>query len=155
MRVGRLDAVKREELLKAKDKEIQNWLKNSAAEVATRSDLSCWALLRTRWVITEKPTGLKARLVVQGFTDPDVAYLRREVPDGESPSSSVIHIHKGHATSAFLHGDAGELERGVLWELVKELAAALGIPQGTAVRLRKAVYALVNAPRQWWADVRS
>lgn len=42
----------------------------------------------------------------------------------------------------------------VLCEPVKELAEALGVPVGQAVRLRKAVYGLVNAPRQWWNDVR-
>lgn len=36
--VGRLDSEKRTELLKAKDKEIQNWLKNSAVEADSRAE---------------------------------------------------------------------------------------------------------------------
>lgn len=120
--------------------------------------------MRMRWVIIEEPTGLKARLVVQGFTDPDLAYLRRESPTASRRARQLyfalcaslgLHIHKGDVASAFLQEDAGALERYVLCEPVKELAEALGVPVGQAARLRKAVYGLVNAPRQWWNDIRS
>ena len=36
---------------------------------------------------------------------------------------------------------------------VPELSKALQLKPWQAVRLRKAVYGLVNAPRQWWKDV--
>lgn len=164
VRVGRLDSEMKAELAKTKDKNNQNWLRNSAVEAATRSGLSSRALMRMGWVITEKPTGLKARLVVQGFTGPDLVCLRRESPTASRRARQLyfalcaslgFHIRKGDVTSAFLQGDASELERDVLCELVKELAEALGVPRGQAVRLRKAVYGLVNAPRQWWSGVRS
>lgn len=93
VRVSRLDAPKKAELVKAKDKEIQNWLRNSAVEAATRPGLSSRALMRLRWVITEKPTGLKARSVVQGFTDPDLAYLRRESPTASRRARWVAAAH--------------------------------------------------------------
>lgn len=98
--------------------------------------------MRMRWVITEKPTGLNARLVVQGFTDPDLAHLRSESPSASRRARQLffslcaslgLHIHKGDVTRAFLQGDASELERDVLCEPVKELATALQIPPSTAV----------------------
>ncbi len=158
-----LTAEKRKELVTAKDKEIQNWLRNSAVEAAARAGLRGRQLMRMRWVLTTKSSGaMKARLVVQGFTDPDLGHLRRESPMASRrarqtfltlSASLGLHIHKGDVTSAFLQGGGTELERDVLCEPVKELSDALNLKNHEVVRLRKAVYGLINAPRQWWKDV--
>lgn len=85
--------------------------------------------------------------------------LRRESPTASRRARQLffalsaslgLQIHKNDVTSAFEQGDASELERDVLCGPVKELGAAL-----RAVRLREAVYGLVNASRHWCADVRA
>ena len=52
VRVSSLTPREREELIKAKQKEISNFLKHAAVEAATRSGLRCKSLMRMRWVIT-------------------------------------------------------------------------------------------------------
>lgn len=154
-----MDAEKKSELVKANDKELQNWLNNSAVEAATRSGLSSRTLMRMRWVITEKPTGLNARLAVQGFA---LGASTTGVSYGQPPSTTVLlrvervlgppHSQGGRDQRI----PAGRRERARSRRVpVKQLAAALGIPSGAAGRLRRAVYGLVNAPRQCWADVRA
>ncbi len=64
-----------------------------------------------------------------------------------------LRSFRGDVTVAFIQGGATELQRNVLAEPVPELAEALGLGPGDSVRLRKAVYGLVNAPRRWWQRV--
>ena len=52
VRVSTLTPQEREELVKAKQKEIISFLKHAAVEAATRSGLQCKSLMRMRWVIT-------------------------------------------------------------------------------------------------------
>ena len=69
VRVSTLTPQEREELVKAKQKEVSSFLKHAAVEAATRSGLQCKSLMRMRWVVTRKSDdSLKARLVIQGFT---------------------------------------------------------------------------------------
>ena len=64
VRVSTLTPQEREELIKAKQKEISSFLKHAAVEAATRSGLQCKSLMRMRWVITRKSDdSLKARFV--------------------------------------------------------------------------------------------
>ena len=73
VRVSTQTPQEREDLVKAKQKEISSFLKHAAVEAATRSGLQRKSLMRMRWVITRKPDdSLKARLVIQGFTDPQL-----------------------------------------------------------------------------------
>ena len=87
VRVSTLTPQEREELVKAKQKEISSFLKHAAVEAATRSGLQCKSLMRMRWVITRKPDdSLKARLVIQGFTDPQL---------GAKPTASPTVSRRG------------------------------------------------------------
>ena len=85
VRVSTLTPQEREELVKAKQKEISSFLKHAAVE--TRSGLQRKSLMRMRWVITRKPDdSLKARLVIQGFTDPQL---------GAQPTASPTVSRRG------------------------------------------------------------
>ena len=151
------------ELATSKDKEISQWIKNSVVEAAAREGHSTRALMRMRWVITRKASNdLKARLVVQGFTDPDLTSLKSASPTASRrarqcffsiAASLGYHVWKADVTAAFLSGDASEKERNILCEPVEELSLALKLKPHEVVRLRKAVYGLVNAPRAWWQHV--
>ena len=73
------------ELVRAKQKEIRSNRKHTAFQAATRSGVHPTALMRMRWVLTQKPdSSLKARLVVLGFADPQL---------GAKPTASLVSRH--------------------------------------------------------------
>ena len=87
VRVSTLTPQEREELVKAKQKDFSSFLSHAAVKPATRSGLQCKSLMRMRWVITRKADDtLKARLVIQGFTDPQL---------GAKPTASPTVSRRG------------------------------------------------------------
>ena len=161
VRVSTLTPQEREELVKAKQKEISSFLKHAAVEAATRSGLQCKSLMRMRWVITRKPDdSLKARLVIQGFTDPQLGAKPTASPTVSRRGRQLfltvagslrMKVFKGDAKTAFLQGSVGDQE--LHCEPIAELAQALGLEHHQCVRLRKSVYGLIDAPRAWWERV--
>ena len=159
-----LTAEQLKELAKAKDKEVQNYLRNQAVEaIAKEYDVPVSELMRMRWVITVKeyPDGsnrVKARLCILGFQDPD---LEAEVMETATPTPNRrtrniffaacaqrrFKILKADVTSAFLQGDPLTEPKHCI--PVKELADALGIPRGKLASVRKGIYGLLKGPRLW------
>ncbi|CAE8626358.1 unnamed protein product [Polarella glacialis] len=119
--------------------------------------------MRMRWVLTFKDSGAaKARLVIIGFTDPDLLDLHTQAPTMTRRTRQLLlslaatkgwTVLKADAKTAFLQGQASQLDREVFARPVPELAEALHLKHDQAVRLRKACYGLVNAPREWYLDV--
>ena len=106
----------------------------------------------------------RARLVVQGRTDPHLALLRGEPPTASCRARNIFfglaasahtHGHKGDVTAAFLEGSDTELKRNVLAKPVQQLSEAPKLQPWECIRLRKAVYGQVNAPGAWWKEVNS
>ena len=161
VRVSTLTPQEREELVKAKQQEISSFLKHAAVEAATRSGLQCKSLMRVRWVITRKlDDSLKARLVIQGFTDPQLGAKPTASPTVSrrgrqlfltAAGSLRMKVFKGDAKTAFLQGSVGDQE--LHCEPIAELAQALGLEHHQCVRLRKSVYGLIDALRAWWERV--
>ena len=105
----------------------------------------------------------KARLVLQGFSDPDL--LRGEL-DTSSPtlSRSSRQILLAIATckswlifisdvaTAFLQGDP---QKRILWARIpKDACQLIGVPAGTLMRLLKPIYGQADAPRRWFQVAR-
>ena len=161
VRVSMLTPREREELVKAKYAEISSFLKHAAVEAATRSGLHCNSLMRMRWVLTRKPDdSLKVRLVVQGYTDPQLGAKPTASPTVSRRGRQLfltvagslrMRVFKGDAKTAFLQGTVGDQE--LLCEPIAELSQALGLEHHQCVRLRKSVYGLIGAPRAWWERV--
>ena len=161
MRVSTLTPQEREELVKAKPKEIGSFLKHAAVVAATRSGLQCKSLMRMRWVITRKSDdSLKARLMIQGFTDPQLGAKPTASPTVSRRGRQLfltvagslrMKVFKGDAKTAFLQGSVGDQK--LHCEPIAELAQALGLEHHQCVRLRKSVYGLIDAPRAWWEGV--
>ena len=145
----------------AKQKEISSFLKHAAVEAASRPGLQCKSLMRMRWVITRKSDDtLKARLVIQGFTDPQLGAKPTASPTVSRKGRQLfltvagflrMKVFKDDAKTAFLQGSVGDQE--LHCEPIAELAQALELEHHQCVRLRKSVYGLIDAPRGWWERV--
>ena len=170
--VSTLPAEQRRELVKANDKELSTCAKYSVLEAASHQGISPSALMKMRWVVTFKDNGsLKARLVVQGFTNQRLGEIPTSSPTASRRSRQIcltlaaslgFQTHTRYVESAFLHtvldeqhaddndDDASENKSA---QPVSELSRKLQLEHHQCVRLLKAVYGLVNAPRRWYHRV--
>ena len=125
-------------------------------------------VMRARFVLkwaADGKDGLKAeaRLVLQGFADPDL--LQGQL-DTSSPTLSrssrqvIIAISEvlswerwtADVATAFLQGDP---QQRVLWaRFPKDACELIGVPPGTLMRVIKPLYGQADAPRQWFAVAR-
>ena len=121
-----------------------------------------------RWVLTwkvdetEGSTKAKARLVVKGFTDPDLTTLRSESPTLsrlakhwllQVAASSKWTIAKGDVKTAFLQGGKQESLRNVFVDPPLDVRKYLGLTQEQILKLESSVYGLRNAPRAWFERI--
>ena len=91
VKVSTLSAEQKRELVKAKDKELSTFVKYSVVEAASRQGISPSALMKMRWVVTFKDDGsLKARLVVQGFTDQRLGKIPTSSPTASRRSRQIF-----------------------------------------------------------------
>ena len=125
-------------------------------------------VMRARFVLKWAADGkgglkAKARLVLQGFADPDL--LQGQL-DTSSPTLSrssrqvIIAISEvlswerwtADVATAFLQGDP---QQRILWARIpKDACELIGVPPGTLMRLIKPLYGQADAPRQWFAVAR-
>ena len=104
----------------AKKLEADQWISNTVFSVAKRSGIPKNRIMSMRWILTWKKTDegdkAKARLVVKGFTDPDLTTIRAESPTlskiGRNcllqlAASCRVTISMGDVKTAFLQGEMG------------------------------------------------
>ena len=118
VKVSSLSAEQKRELVKATDKELSTFVEYSAVEVASRQGISPSALMTMRWVVTFKDDcSLKARLVVQGFTDQRLGKIPPSSPTASRRSRQIFltlaaslgfQTQKGDVKCALLQGDLDE-----------------------------------------------
>ena len=179
VKVSILSAEQKRELVEAKDKELNTFVKYSVVEAASRQGISPSALMKMRWVVTFKDDGsLKARLVVQGFTD-RLGKTPTSSPTASRRSRQIFltlaappgfPTHKGDVTCPFLNEDLDEQHADdnnddnckiesvppvsdTFCQPVPELSRKLQLEHHQCVRLLKAVYGLVSALRRWYHRV--
>ena len=151
---------------RAKQKEWTSWLDKEAVElVKDRLKVPRSHILRARWVLTWKNVGTekvpKARLCALGFQDPRLTTLPTSSPtltsDGESAILQWI-VNEGHLlgsgdlNTAFLSGDPDPAHKGsdaLYIDPPSDLKRWLKLGPEDVLRLRKAVYGLINAPLRW------
>ena len=92
-----------------------------------------------------------------GFQDPDLTEVHRDIPTLSAASEALImhwvashryHLISGDIKTAFLSGD--EDIRNIFISPPDDVRQMLNLDNETVLRLRKAVYGLVNAPKRWW-----
>ena len=122
--------------------------------------------MRTRWVLVfkavdgnETKVKCKARIVLLGYTDPDLGDLETAAPRRSRQlclSLSTVRkwkVYKAGAKSAFLQGRPTQRHRVIFITPVVELSEAMGMTPGEAARMLKAAYGLASAPREWFGEV--
>ena len=144
------------EIVEAKEKEFQNLQENDVFEWV---DDEGGKVVSTKWVITEKtnPDGtrkVKARLVARGFEE-QLTDKRVDSPTASRQSLRLIftaastmgwELYSLDIASAFLQGK--EIQRTVLVRPPKEFAV-----DGKVWRLKRCLYGLSDAPREWYNKV--
>ena len=100
----------------------------------------------------------KARVVLLGFTDPDLTTLATSAPTLTRRSRQLTlnlaaakhwTLTKADAKSAFLHRTMNQANRSIYAIPVLEL----GVAPGECVQILKPAYGLVSAPREWFLEV--
>ena len=157
-----------------KKTEMEKLLKYDAVKIippkeADRIRQKSNRILPSRFVITKKPDEktpgryiTKARWCIRGYLDPDVTKLSTQSPTLTIEAMSLLlqlSASNGwdfgicDVEGAFLQGKELHREAG---ELFVELppGGAPGIVPGSLLHVTKAVYGLVDAPKQWYAALR-
>ena len=164
-----LDMKQKQEFDIAQAKELSNVLSSRALRSLTLEEeatLNHASVMNMRWVLTTKSDGTaKARLVVLGFQMPHITEVATAAPTMARVSRSLLlvlcankgyRLKAGDVTSAFLQTEASlESEKLTVWA-PPELAVLFGADASNpvkALRISRAFYGLVQAPRHWFEDV--
>lgn len=147
------------ELQRAKQEELDRFDRMKVYEVVKREELTHMfkpLLVGVRWVLTEKQTGLKARLVAQEFATskidkdslfagtPGLAIIRCLLSRVASGQGKDYRLLVADVKTAFLYGAA---KRDIYIELPPEDPRS---KSGRFVgKLRKAMYGTRDAPQVW------
>ena len=159
----------------AKKTEIGNLVGSNAIELVIDEgelqairDKYSHRIMPSRFLITKKMGEIgeqwkaKARWILLGHKDPDSLQLERFAP---TPSSTTVmltlqiiashhyHLYIMDVSSAFGQSDHCEREQGPLWASMPPTGIP-DVPKNALIRVKTAVYGLVNAPAVWRKTVR-
>ena len=148
--------------MKAKREELDSFFKNEVWEVAVPDDET--RTLRARFLLKWRDDGsAKARLVVQGFRDPDA--LNGTLATS-SPTATRLARHcvfavaainqwtpwTADVATAFLQGKPQD--RTLFVKVPAEAATLMGLKEGECMKLLKPMYGQTDAPRAWYLEAR-
>eukprot|EP00435_Cladocopium_sp_Y103_P024092 s1073_g5.t2 len=163
----RLNNEQRAAMKEAKGIEIKEWLAAKVCKVAV-GEVPADRIMRMRWVLVLKGTDdpkvvkAKARLVIVGFTDPDLGMEEVRSPTiSRRGRQCLLQLgnHRGWSTlksdakAAFLQTGDTQQQRQIFGMPVTELQEAMDLPPGRAVQFLKAAYGLTVAPKEFYQHV--
>ena len=162
----------------AKDKEIESWIQTETVARILRNQIPKENIMKCRWILTwkevdeDKSKNLhqhqhpkfqpKARLVVLGYTDPNLESIPRDSPTMTKLSRMLIlqivaskawQIESFDVKTAFLRGSE-EGNRLLGLEPTTELRQRLNLKPEEVLRLLKGAYGRVDAPYLWFMELR-
>jgi hypothetical protein len=157
------------EFEEAMKKEIDSFISREAVRICNAHGVPTERIMQMRWIYTWKAvcddqgneTGrkAKARLIVKGFQDPRLLSLPRESPTLSTMGRNLLLaltarykmiLRSGDIKTAFLQGSQSELQDELYGEPTPEVRRLLNMKDYQILRLAKAVYGLLNAPKQWF-----
>ena len=178
VQLGSLSAADQELFRQAKDKEIDSWIQTETVARILRNQIPRENVMKCRWILTWKEVDEdtsknqhqqqhpkfkpKARLVVLGYTDPDLADIPRDSPTMTKLSRMLIlqlaaskswSIESFDVKTAFLRGsEQGSRLLGL--EPTPELRQRLKLKPEEILQLLKGAYGRVDAPYLWFMELR-
>ena len=177
VKLATLSAEEKQQFQKAKESEIQNWIRTGTISKILRNQVpQQHQVMRCRWILTWKPIDeetsesapnkkpsmkAKARLVILGYLDPQLEELPRDSPTlGRNAKMLLLQLlaskHWGLRSfdirAAFLQGKP-QPGRTLAIEPVPELAQALQLATNEICRLEKGAYGLIDAPYLWFMAI--
>ena len=162
----RLTEAEREEFRQAKAVEVKNFLAVEAFEALPEELKPALSqAISMRWILTWKlkddgTTKAKARAVLLGYQDP--AYEHRQTTSPvmtrqtrqlllQASANKQWKVYKGDVSGAFLQGR--EYPDELYCIPCPEICRAMGLPEGSITKVRRACYGLVDAPLEWYRTV--
>ena len=178
VKLTQLTPAEKEEFKRAKQTEIQSWLKTGTVGRILRSQLQPEQIIRCRWILTWKaldPSDIKkdaagnpiqthkakARLVVLGYLDPEIETIPRDSPTLNRHSRNLLLqmitskgwlVKSFDVKAAFLQGKTQE-GRCLAVEPVQEFRDALKLGDQEVLKLNKSAYGLIDAPFLWFQEL--
>ena len=176
VKISTLTQDEKQQFQKAKEAEIQNWIKTGTISKILRDQVSPDQIMRCRWILTWKPCDsdetkketntkqsvkAKARLVILGYLDPQLEELPRDSPTlGRNAKMLLLQLLASKRwdlksfdiKAAFLQGKP-QPGRTLAVEPVPELIQALQLATNEICRLEKGAYGLVDAPYLWFVAI--
>ena len=156
--------------IQAKRKELQSFFDNQVWEFDDLANAPEGRVLSAHFILKwstneDGSPRAKARLIVQGFRDPDAlaGQLRTNSPTLTRLARGFIlsvaqicgfTMFSSDISTAFLQGGFHEAKRTLWIRLPKDAKTMLGLePSDSRVmKLRKSMYGLVDAPRSWYVE---
>lgn len=176
VRLTQLSSADRSRFEEAKAKEIESWITTGTIARILRNKIPLEKIMRSRWILTWKeidegdqgnsPTNPrhkpKARLVVLGYEDPQVASIPRDSPTMSTltrtlilqyAASNKLTIESFDIQTAFLRGSE-QSGRLLGMEPPEELRTRLRLKPNEIVQLLKGAYGRVDAPYLWFMELK-
>ena len=154
----------------AKDKEVRSYIQSHCFKLIPQEHRDKISnTVGMRWILTWKSLHdeqqgkkAKARAVILGYQDKSYEYKQTTSPTLSRAGRQAFlafcaqqhfRVQKGDVSSAFLQGDLLGEKQGMWVIPTDEICKALGVAPGTATRLQRAAYGLVEAPLWWYKSV--
>ena len=157
------------EFEKAMKKEIDSFVSSEAVQICDSQGIPEERILKMRWIFVWKPLNdehgkeigkkAKARLIIRGYEDPRLTTLEREAPTLSCLGRNLLlsetarkkkPLFSGDIKTAFLQGDKSELDSEVYGLPPQDVRERLGTKPHEILRIAKAIYGLLNAPKRWY-----
>ena len=159
VRLRDLSAAEQEQFRQAKSKEVGAWLDHATVRKVAAGTLDDQQLMRCRWILSWKgpekeggPRRAKARLVVLGFEDPDIATIPNDAPTLQLILQKVVsnkwRLINFDVSTAFLQGKGDGRKLGI--RPPPELREALKMHEHEQCMFEGGAYGRVDAPFLWF-----
>ncbi len=162
------------EFEEAMKKELDSFLSTEAVQICSSNGVPEDRIMQMRWVHTWKPVlsdageqvdrKAKARLIIKGYQDPRLMSLPRESPTLSTLGRNLLltcaakgkmRLSSGDIKTAFLQGGNTELQENLYGLPPPEVRRLLNMKDSDILRIAKAIYGLLNAPKKWFESLSS